>query len=623
MLKIRGKMLLLTLALVVLIGHMLLSRIAVIEDAEQVFARIGAKSRSAGEALSILSQVDGKIDNLVAETRSADDAAALESAERHLDELVADARRALGRLPIAPQSRRALSSQLAAFHGRARDFIAARADLVDAGAAERAGATRLSRRGDVLVAELEVFRSDRTSVPALSGLNAEEVAARLRDDVRLQTAMARLRDSVTEATSTTTPVRPLVDARSHYNELVRILALHHRGSQRKNVGAALREFGAALQRQGELAAALNASQLQVKAAQAAVDAVRGDTLALLARTVEVSEDRVAEDRLRYLAESRTQTRHSALASAVVSGVILLLVWWVTDRRVVHRLERLTADMQRIADGELDAPVRHEGRDEIGEMSTALAHFRTNAIELRRSNHELGNFAYAASHDLRSPLRAIGNLAEWTIEDAGDSLGDEVRSNLVLIRERAERLSRLLSDLLAYARAGQDDLESELIHLPGLVRDVAVMADPELRFDIDFEGERCLWASAVPLTTILRNLVSNAVKHHDKPTGRIVVRHDIRENRSLITVSDDGPGIEPRYQKQVFDLFQTLGGIDKDGSGMGLAMVRKLAEELGGRVTLRSDPDAGRGAEFMIDIPLHDKVRGTEAIRHDWPRGAAA
>ena len=238
------------------------------------------------------------------------------------------------------------------------------------------------------------------------------------------------------------------------------------------------------------------------------------------------------------------------------------------------------------------------------MADSLATFRDNAVELNRSNEELSNFAYVASHDLRSPLRAIRNLVDWTIEDAGDEIPVDVRTNLEMIRDRADRLSRLLSDLLDYARAGRTEAQAKVLHLPGMVRDIADIVDPDHRFEIAFEGDRCLATYETPLRTMLLNLVSNAKKHHDRGSGRVTIAHETSEQRSRIIVADDGPGIPTQYQAKIFDLFQTLKSNDEiEGSGMGLALVKKLATELGGSIRLESKPEAERGCRFIIDIPI--------------------
>jgi signal transduction histidine kinase len=194
----------------------------------------------------------------------------------------------------------------------------------------------------------------------------------------------------------------------------------------------------------------------------------------------------------------------------------------------------------------------------------------------------------------------------------------------MIRTRADRLSRLLTDLLEYARAGSGELKYEVVHLPGLARDIAEMVDPDRRFEITFTGDRCVTSVKTPLRTILLNLVSNAIKHHDRDTGQVMLSHEARDGRTVITVADDGPGVPEQYQQKVFELFQTLKPSDEvEGSGMGLAMVRKLVSELGGDIVLRSLEESDRGATFIITLPLHDSSGVADRPVDEGEEGKAA
>ena len=227
-------------------------------------------------------------------------------------------------------------------------------------------------------------------------------------------------------------------------------------------------------------------------------------------------------------------------------------------------------------------------------------------ELARSNAELDQFAYVASHDLKAPIRAIDSLATWIAEDAADALPPESARHLALLRQRAERMERLLDSLLAYSRAGRGEADPEPVDLRALVREATALVEPPEGFDVRVEGAfPTVETARAPLALVVRNLVSNAIKHHDRPDGRVTVsaRTVRRDGRGWaeVTVSDDGPGIAPEYQNRVFGLFQTLRPRDEvEGSGMGLAIVKKAVESRGGAISVTSE---GRGAMFRFTWPL--------------------
>jgi PAS domain S-box-containing protein len=195
-------------------------------------------------------------------------------------------------------------------------------------------------------------------------------------------------------------------------------------------------------------------------------------------------------------------------------------------------------------------------------------------ELERSNRDLEQFAYVASHDLKAPLRAIDILVEWLHDDLKDYAGGEVRQNLGLLRQRTGRLHRLLDDLLAYSRAGRRNGAVTETDTRLMVQDLITLLSPPPGMAVVADGTLpVLWAHAVPLEQVLRNLINNAIKHH--PTGQGVVRVGAGEAPGgyEFTVTDDGGGIPAEFAEKVFQMFQTLKPRDEvEGSGMGLAIV---------------------------------------------------
>ncbi len=226
-----------------------------------------------------------------------------------------------------------------------------------------------------------------------------------------------------------------------------------------------------------------------------------------------------------------------------------------------------------------------------------------AAELARSNEELERFAYVASHDLRAPLRAIDNLATWIAEDEGDALSPSAQNYLARLRSRVRRMETMVEDLLAYSRAGREQHPPTRVDSAALVRDVVEMSSLPAGFVVTADPALpVLQAERVPLATVFRNLVGNAIKHHHRPeAGQVTVSATVNVQWVEFVVADNGPGIDPEYHERIFDIFQTLKSRDEvEGSGMGLAIVKKLVERRGGKIWVQSAP--GEGAAFHFTWP---------------------
>lgn len=224
-------------------------------------------------------------------------------------------------------------------------------------------------------------------------------------------------------------------------------------------------------------------------------------------------------------------------------------------------------------------------------------------ELARSNADLEQFAYIASHDLRSPLRAIANLSEWIEEDLGENLTGEAQVNMDLLRGRIARMETLIDDLLAYSRAGRAPSDFRDVNTHDLVKDVIFLMNPPEQFKFVIHSNMPIFETAPgPLKQVFSNLIGNAIKHHDRPDGCIEISAKTLEDFYEFQVTDDGPGIDPKFHERAFQLFHTLQSRDKvEGSGMGLALVKKVVETEGGCVKLESE--RGHGTTFRFTWPL--------------------
>ncbi|PPS46113.1 PAS domain-containing sensor histidine kinase [Chroococcidiopsis sp. TS-821] len=241
----------------------------------------------------------------------------------------------------------------------------------------------------------------------------------------------------------------------------------------------------------------------------------------------------------------------------------------------------------------EAALKHRA-EELTYLTNVLA--TTNAA-LEKRNQELDQFAYVASHDLKAPLRAIANLSQWIEEDIADQLNAENRRQMDLLRGRVHRLEALIDGLLQYSRVGRTATATELVNVQALLNEVLTMLAPPPEFTIAIATPMpTLHAQKLPLFQVFSNLISNAIKHHNRPNGNVAIAATDKGDYYEFTVSDDGPGIAPEYHEKVFGIFQTLEARDKvENTGVGLAIVKKIIESQGGRIYITSQE--GQGATF--------------------------
>jgi PAS domain S-box-containing protein len=238
-------------------------------------------------------------------------------------------------------------------------------------------------------------------------------------------------------------------------------------------------------------------------------------------------------------------------------------------------------------------------------------------ELQRSNQDLEQFAYVASHDLKAPLRAIDILVDWLRDDLENYEGGEVRENLALLKQRTGRLHRLLDDLLAYSRAGRKTGDIAATDTRLLVQDLAILLDPPPGMQVMADpGLPVITTHATPLEQVLRNLLNNAIKHHPTGSGHVGVTATDHGDLVEFAVTDDGGGIPAEFAEKVFQMFQTLKPRDEvEGSGMGLAIVKRIVEWQGGRIWFEPGP-GGRGTVFRFTWRRH--LPGAETPAADVP-----
>ena len=222
-----------------------------------------------------------------------------------------------------------------------------------------------------------------------------------------------------------------------------------------------------------------------------------------------------------------------------------------------------------------------------------------------SSQDFEDFIYLVSHDVRNSVRALIELPQWIVEDlsqAGVRIDGSVAESIELMNRHTGRLDRMLVDLLSFSRVGRlqeirevelDTVLTEILEETRLPPGFTLI--PELDSNLITIGER-------DIRTLFTALVSNAVKHHDRTNGKISISVSERKESVHVLVSDDGPGIPEKFHEKVFGAMTTLRPRDEvEGSGMGLAIVQKIARIYGGHVSLGPATD-GRGTSVEVVLP---------------------
>jgi signal transduction histidine kinase len=226
------------------------------------------------------------------------------------------------------------------------------------------------------------------------------------------------------------------------------------------------------------------------------------------------------------------------------------------------------------------------------------------LELERANADLESYASVMSHDLQSPLRVL----RYTLDDLDEmtaATAPEVREKIGKLRQLSQRMTAMLFALLDYASITRKTDAIAPVDTAALMRAIVASLDSPAGMTVTIAGN---WpvvdTMAAPLDLVLRNLIDNAVKHHDRTTGRIIVSASITASKLTIAIADDGPGIPPEHRDAAFLPFRKLGpDRGQPGQGMGLALVRRTVEAAGGTIAMESPAPEARGTTFTVHWPI--------------------
>jgi signal transduction histidine kinase len=293
-----------------------------------------------------------------------------------------------------------------------------------------------------------------------------------------------------------------------------------------------------------------------------------------------------------------ETLIGPMTFSVLAGESSAPTAWLVEHPTDPRVTMMTGEMESV-----NAELVTAQRALVIEQRRLAAALR----ELERSNSALDEFAHVASHDLKAPLRAIIDYAELLEADVGPQLGTEQLGYLRRVNVLALRMRRMIGDVLEYARAGRETNVYEAVDTGALLREVVeyLAAPAGVRVMVD-DGMPITALPRVPFEQVFRNLVGNAIKYrreHDA-TVRLSARDD--GDCWHFIVADNGPGIPPAQRERIWQLFHTTR--PGEGTGIGLAVVKRIVESEGGRVYVQST--AGEGAQFNVLWPKQPRPSAT-------------
>ncbi len=280
---------------------------------------------------------------------------------------------------------------------------------------------------------------------------------------------------------------------------------------------------------------------------------------------------------------------------------LTFFWSAVDERYLMLVARTLSGTGLEQELSKQMRARLMAEAEVEEKSRALG--KANK-ELARANRDLEDYAAIISHDLNAPLRGMRYIADdiATSLDAGNT--EASLANLKKLQDQSHRMSQLMTALLDYASVGRKTDVIETVDTAILVATIVQSLSYAPNMAIEITGT---WPTVetlrAPLDLVIRNLVDNAVKHHDRETGHITVTCQSEDTNLIITVEDDGPGIDPKHQAAVLLPFRTLSPNSDNGTGMGLALIQRTVETVGGSIKLHSDPAYQRGSRFTVHWPF--------------------
>lgn len=319
-------------------------------------------------------------------------------------------------------------------------------------------------------------------------------------------------------------------------------------------------------------------------------------------------------------------------TAIVSILTAALIWPLIPKALALprpvELQKANTDLQseielrkasesnlRSARNELQNHVK-ELLEAKKQLETEIAYRRAaeekekaKSLALERSNEDLEQFAFIASHDLREPLRKLMSFTQLLSSGRYGSFDEKGQQFVHYIRDAAERMEALINSLLEYSRVTTQSRDFENVSFAELADEAE--RDLQLRIDesgasIEKDIQGSVQGNRSQLRQVVQNLIGNALKYRSPDTPPVIriTGGQVADDLYRLTVTDNGIGFDPQYKDQIFEVFKRLHGRDEyEGTGMGLAICKKIIERHGGQITATSK--LGEGSTFRIDLPIHN------------------
>ena len=342
------------------------------------------------------------------------------------------------------------------------------------------------------------------------------------------------------------------------------------------------------------------------------EATQNDFLELLGEQVLIIANK-------NLIAAKEEALNTAKTSSTIIAILLIIIllFGVTTgiifgRSIIKPLKQLVNATQVVAKGNFSNRVNIKSEDELGmlgnsfnkmidQLEQAEAKQATLLTALKKSNVDLENFAHVVSHDLKAPLRGIHTLAEYLSTINSAQLGEEGVQQLNLLRGRVKRMFDMIDGILRYSKIGREAERKETIDMNQFVKGVVdlVTVPDNIAVKIQKNMPSVLF-DKVRLQQVFQNLISNAVKYMDKERGLIRINCTDESIFWRFSVSDNGPGIEEKCLETIFELFQTINPKDeKESTGVGLTIVKKIIENAGGKIWVESKVNEGSIFNFTL------------------------
>ena len=312
---------------------------------------------------------------------------------------------------------------------------------------------------------------------------------------------------------------------------------------------------------------------------------------------------------------------SILGIGLVIAMVLAVGIYLVAIQIADPILRISDAAVRVTDGDLSVSVPILTDDEVGVLARTFnamtTRLRELIDELEARNAELERFTYTVSHDLKTPLVTIRGFLGLLKKDAEKGDREQMDHDIARIHQASGQMHQLLEELLELSRIGRVAHPPEQVALEKIVRratEACASLIEEGRIDVRIEPDLPLvWCDRLRLSEVMENLIGNAAKFiGDTETPRVEIGAEERDDNVLVFVRDNGKGIEAKYHDKIFGLFERLDA-DVDGTGIGLALVRRIIEVHGGRIWVESDGETGRGSTFYFTLPVAEKAHQLASV----------